>query len=128
MAWDLWLDPKTRDIQPGIVTSTNEIIQRLLTRLQRELGEWFLNTSAGLPWYGDAGGKLPGGDGILGAKMYSKTAVDLLIRREVLRTKGVSRILKLHTFFPAGSRSYTISMEIITDNGEIATLNFQGDQ
>ena len=74
----------------------------------RELGEWFLNTSAGLPWYGDKGGREPGGRGILGAKAHTKRAVDLLIRRETLGTDGVERIIKLNTLFPAGGRTYTM--------------------
>lgn len=41
MSWDFKLDPRTRDLKPGIVTGADEIVQRLITRLKRELGEWF---------------------------------------------------------------------------------------
>lgn len=53
MTWDFQLNPATRDLEPGYVSGPDEIVQRLITRLKRELGEWFLNTKAGLPWYGD---------------------------------------------------------------------------
>ena len=49
MAWDL--EFKNGDLTGGIVTGDDEVIQRIRTRLFRELGEWFLNTSSGLPWY-----------------------------------------------------------------------------
>lgn len=120
MAWDFKLDPGTRDLAPGIVTGPEEIIQRLLTRLQRELGEWFLNTSAGLPWYQD-------GRGILGSKAHTKRAVDLLIRRETLGTDGVERIIKLNTLFPAGGRTYTMYMEVFITGAGIMPLNIEGE-
>ena len=89
MTWDWKLHPGTRDLVPGIITGPEEIIQRLVTRLKRELGEWFLNTAAGLPWYGDRGGRELGGrGGILGAKAHTKRAVDLLIRRIHYRGNG----------------------------------------
>jgi hypothetical protein len=81
MSFDLRLDPVTRDLKPGIVTGSDEIVQRLVTRLKRELGEWFLAASAGIPWYQD-------GRGILGSKIHNMRAADLLIRREALETEG----------------------------------------
>ena len=98
MTWDLRLNPATRDLEAGTVNGPDEILQRLITRLKRELGEWFLNTKAGLPWYQN-------GQGILGSKASSKRAVDLLIRRETLGTAGVERIIKLNTLFSAGATS-----------------------
>ena len=35
--------------------SAAEVTQRVVTRLLRQLGEWFLNTTVGLPWYAYAG-------------------------------------------------------------------------
>ena len=118
MAWDLRLDPQTRDLKPGLVTGVQEILQRLQTRLKRELGEWFLNTSAGLPWY-------QSGNGILGSKTAAKRTVDLLIRREVLGTEGVERIIRLYTEFPAGSRSYRIELEVFIKGAGIELLTLE---
>ena len=47
MAWDL--EFKNGDLTGGIATGDDEVIQRIRTRLFRELGEWFLNTASGLP-------------------------------------------------------------------------------
>jgi len=127
MSWDLRLDPQTRDMVPGIITGPAEIVQRLITRLQRELGEWFLDTEAGLPWYGDAGGTQSGGRGILGSKVQTKRAVDLLIRRETLGTDGVERIVKLNTLFPGGGRTYTIYMEVFITGAGVMPINMAGE-
>lgn len=120
MAWDFKLNSGTRDLVPGIVTGPDEILQRLVTRLKRELGEWFLNTSAGLPWYQE-------GNGILGSKAHTKRAVDLLIRRETLGTDGVERIIKLNTLFPAGGRSYTVYMEVFITGAGLMSLSLEGE-
>jgi len=127
MSWDFKLDPGTRDLVPGIIAGPEEIVQRLITRLKRELGEWFLNTAAGLPWYGDKGGREYGGRGILGSKAHTKRAVDLLIRREALGTDGVERIIKLNTLFPARTRTYTMYMEVFITGAGAMPLSFEGE-
>ena len=110
MAWDL--EFKNGDLTGGIVTGDDEVIQRIRTRLFRELGEWFLNTSSGLPWYQD-------GKGILGSPLRDKGAVDLFIRKQALGTEGVSRILKLNSLFAAGQREYSIYMQVLLDSGKL---------
>ena len=135
MTWDLRLNPATRDLELGVVSGPDEVLQRLITRLKRELGEWFLNTKAGLPWYQN-------GRGILGSKASSKRAVDLLIRRETLGTQGVERIIKLNTLFAAGSpssgspsgaspsgggRTYSIYMEVFITGVGVVPVNFEGE-
>ena len=94
MAWDL--EFKNGDLTGGIVTGDDEVIQRIRTRLFRELGEWFLNTASGLPWYQD-------GKGILGSPLRDKGAVDLFIRKQALGTEAqqfvcrrAARILHLY--------------------------------
>lgn len=105
MAYDLALNPGTRDLVPGFVSGTNEVVQRLVTRLKRELGEWFLNTDAGLPWFQD-------GSGMLGSKPHTKRSIDLLVRREALGTAGVERIIKMNSLFLSGTREYSLYLEV----------------
>ena len=102
MPWDLRLDPMTRDLTAGYVDGKEEILQRLVTRLNRELGEWFLETSAGLPWY-------QRGQGLLGSR--NKFVLDMLIRRETKNTEGVERVLAMNTVYL--NRSYTIYMQLL---------------
>lgn len=113
MAWDLYLDPGTRDLKAGIVKGVDETMQRLITRLNRELGEWFLNTSAGLPWYQK-------GTGMLGSK--DKNRVELLIRKETLGTEGVNRIVILRTLFVLGSRNFNIFMTLVLEPATVINL------
>ena len=110
MAWDL--EFKNGDLTGGIATGDDEVIQRIRTRLFRERGEWFLNTASGLPWYQD-------GKGILGATLRDKGTVDLLIRKRILETEGVSRVLKLNSLFAAGQREYSIYMQVLLDSGKL---------
>lgn len=107
MSWDFALN-EFHDMSGGIVTGRDEIMQRLKVRLWRELGEWFMNTSVGLPWY-------QGGYGILGTSYKNKKAVDLLIRREILNTVGVLRILEMSTFFVSATREYNIRVVILIE-------------
>lgn len=111
MAWDLRLNA-SRDLVPGIVTGDNEILQRLFTRLQRELGEWFLNVEAGLPWYQK-------GTGLLGSK--DSQTLDLLIRKETLGTEGINRIVSYSAIYASNTRQYSIAMTLVTESG---TYNF----
>ena len=117
MSWDLRLGPN-RDLTTGIVTGVDEIIQRLVTRLNRELGEWFLNTSAGFPWYQN-------GNGLLGSR--DKQNLNLLIRRETLQTAGINRIVKFNSMFNTTTRQFTIYMYLVTEQGVVNfTLTEEG--
>lgn len=113
MSWDLCLDTKTRDLKPGIVTGIAEIMQRLITRLSRELGEWFLDTEAGLPWYQN-------GAGLLGSKKAK--LLDLLVRKETLGTKGILRIVRYSSLYASASRQYSVSMELVTEAGLVKMI------
>lgn len=117
MSWDLRLDRTTRDLVAGYSTDEEEVLQRLLTRLNRELGEWFLETSAGLPWY-------QAGEGLLGSR--NKFVLDMLIRREARETDGVDRILQMNTVY--AHRSYTIYMQLLLSSSTIIefTLTEEG--
>lgn len=111
MAWDFRLDPKTRDLVSGYSIGIEEVLQRLVTRLNRELGEWFLETSAGLPWYQN-------GEGLLGSR--NKFVLDMLIRREVRDTSGIDRILKMNTTFI--QRSYTVYMQLLLSDSTVVAF------
>ena len=69
-------------------------------------------TASGLPWYQD-------GKGILGATLRDKGTVDLLIRKGILETEGVVRVLKLNSLFAAGQREYSIYMQVLLDSGKL---------
>lgn len=120
MAYDFRIDPVTNDISAEYVSGSDEVLQRIRTRLRREYGEWFLNTTEGIPWIGT------NGSGILGSKYYSRDTFLLLIRRCIQDTAGVKRVLKLNTTYSPGDRSCDIYCEVLldTDIVESLTLNY----
>ena len=120
MAWDL--EFKNGDLTGGIATGDDEVIQRIRTRLFRERAEWFLNTASGLPWY-------QYGKGILGAALREKSTVDLLIRKRILETEGVARVVKLNTLFSIGSRTCSVYMQVLMNSGSVVedTLTIGGE-
>lgn len=117
MAWDLKLNQTTRDLEAGIITNVEEVLQRLITRLNRERGEWFLDTSVGLPMYQD-------GTGLLGSK--NKGVLELLIRKETLGTAGVNRIVQLNTRYQSKERTLSIYMQLIVE--DVGLVDFYLDE
>jgi len=81
---DLPIDPKTNDLayKDGKIVwvkGDDEIIQRVKTRLRRIFGEWFLNYTAGVPYYNGQ---------MLGSNDYDYTR--LTLKNEILGTEGVT--------------------------------------
>lgn len=116
MSWDIALNSRGT-LAGGIVTGDNEILQRLWIRLNRELGEWFLNTEVGLPWYQN-------GYGILGSKPQRKNDIDLLIRREISRTEGIVQILKYNAIYASGTRIYDVYCVVLLKNNRTTEFTF----
>lgn len=114
MSWDFRLN-ENWDLSPGEVTGSDEVMQRLKLRLLRELGEWFLDTTAGLPWYQD-------GHGMLGAKMSQQNNALLLIRRCVMDTEGVKAIEKLTTRYILGNRTFSVYIRVLLTDRTVREL------
>lgn len=103
MSWDLALQYGTGDLTNSVVYGDDEVLQRIYIRLNKELGEWFLNTSSGLPWYQD-------GAGMLGAKPNRKSDIDLVLRNCVNNTPGVKTVESFKSTFIG--RVYTCDFSI----------------
>lgn len=113
MAWDLGLN-EHGDLSGEIVTKRDEIAQRVLNRLRRELGEWFLATDSGVPWYGNSE---EGFQGILGTNMKRRDSVDLILRTVILGTDGVKSIKKFNSLIDYSTRKYSVYFSIVTEYG-----------
>ena len=116
MSWDIALNSRGT-LAGGVVTGDDEVLQRLWIRLNRELGEWFLNTEVGLPWYQN-------GYGILGSKPQRKNDIDLLIRREISRTEGIVQILKYNAIYASGTRIYDVYCVVLLKNNRTTEFTF----
>lgn len=119
MSWDLALNDNY-DLTGGIVTGSEEIIQRVRLRLYRILGEWFLNTGSGIPWY-------ESGAGILGAPKNKIDLVNLMLRQCILETAGVERIMDFQSEFLLGQRGLTIYTSLLLDTGLVQDLSLTFD-
>lgn len=116
MSWDLALQSGTGDLINNIVSGDDEVLQRVYIRLNKELGEWFLNISSGLPWYQD-------GAGMLGAKPHRKSDVDIVLRNCVSNTLGVKTVESFKSTFIGRTYTcyFTVKLETATYS---ATLEF----
>lgn len=119
MAWDFAVDHTTGDMIGGYVTGQDEIVQRVQTRLYRHLGEWFVNTSAGLPWHAGPSeimaGELTEATAIMGTRNFRYA--DIWIRNEIAETDGVIQIVDFNTYFETTTREYSIRAQIATQYG-----------
>lgn len=93
----------TADVNPA---GTDSVIQFVTQRLKLYLGEWFMNTSDGLPWYQQ----------ILVANA-DKSVVDGLLRDCILGTPGVTTLLSYTSHQDLGKRTMTVSFSILTATG-----------
>lgn len=88
--------------------------QRLLILLRTWMGEWFLDTTYGIPWE----------QRILAKKQVSKASVDLILQQKVLSDEGVKEIVSWESTFV--NRHYDLTFKIKVVDGTISaplTLN-----
>jgi hypothetical protein len=79
------------------------VAQAVQTRLLLYTGEWFIDTSDGMPWRTDVLGK------------YTKQAYDTVMKQRVLGTPGVRAILDYVSSFDGNTRilSYSFTLDTI---------------
>jgi hypothetical protein len=89
--------------QPFLVNSPQAVGQAVLTRLKLWLGEWFLNTADGTPYYTQ----------VLGER-YGKSP-DAAIKARILGTPGVTSLVAYSSTFVGGSaRMLTVQTVVQT--------------
>lgn len=113
---DIPIDAQTNDIvyKNGKIVWTkgnDEIVQRVRTRLRRIFGEWFLYYTAGIPYFNGM---------ILGSNNYDY--VMLVIRNEILETKGVTSVDSLNIITDNMTKKTYVYAEIKV-NAETYTIN-----
>ena len=109
---DIFLDRQTHDIIVGdydlpVVCGIDLIRQRLKQRLLTILGEWFLNTEIGLPWFQE-----------LSQKGIDDDRVTALIMRVIAETEGVDEIVELD--LNRRDRRLQVDFRVTSPEGEIA--------
>lgn len=115
---DILLNTDTHDIvfvngtAPVTTTQQINVAQRLKITLQTFLGEWFLNTDLGVPYF----------EAIFG-KVVNKSSVDLILQDKILSDPGVIEMVSFDSSIDA-SRTYSMSFRVRTSEGVTDELNF----
>ena len=110
---DLALDLDTNDLtfedrDLATVSGSELVAQRLQVALQLFKGEWFLDADAGIPWYQE----------IL-EKCVPTTVVDSILRKQIVATEGVNRILKYASSIDAATRIVSVAFTVDTVYGPV---------
>lgn len=90
------------------ITGRAEIAQTIKTRIRLYLGEYFRDITDGTPWFQSILGK--------GTSLANKEAT---LRQRIVQTDGVLRLTKFETTFDIDSRKYSITVNVLTNDGAI---------
>lgn len=106
----LALDPETNDLfkdstgNLGIVRGAVAVGQHVRQRLKTFRGEWFLDTTAGVPWLAQ----------IMGRE-YDPALAEAVVKAEILDTDAVTEITSFSVGFNRGTRDLQIrDIEVLT--------------
>ncbi|SEU36129.1 hypothetical protein SAMN03159335_05380 [Burkholderia cepacia] len=88
-----------------LVNSPDAVAQAVITRLRLHRGEWFLDTTAGMPWDTDVLGK------------YTSGKYDAAIRTCILGTQGVTELTSYSSTADPETRVLTVTATINTIYG-----------
>lgn len=115
---DLKLDLTTNDIifQNGDISFTapgqESLAQRLNIKLRFFMGEWFLNMDFGIPYFQQ-----------IFVKPVVQYTIDAIFKSQILETPGVLELTSYTSSFDNVSRTFTLSFEVISEQGD--SLDFQ---
>lgn len=102
------------DIQNGVlvrIEGADEVAQRIRQRLRTFYGEWFLNLTAGVPYF----------EAIL-VKNPDRTTVDALFKKAILETPGLLELTKFELQLDTSDRTLTVSIAGRATDGPIELL------
>jgi hypothetical protein len=91
-----------------LVDGIDQIRQKIKIRLQFFLGEWFLDTSIGVPFWNEVHLKNP-----------NKVKVDAALKATILDTPGVNSLTAYDSTFDVASRTLTVNFTVDTIYGEL---------
>jgi hypothetical protein len=92
----------------ALVEGVQQIRQRLASRLQFFLGEWFLDLRQGIPYFRDVLVKNPNLD-----------VIRSLMRRVILDTPGTLSLVKLEIELDSSARTLSVAFEAVVEGGSI---------
>lgn len=118
---DLTIDPTTGDLlvtagDLPLVTDIDAIRQEAEIRMSFFLGEWFLDVTAGIPYFQSILVKAP-----------NLNAIRSIFIDEVLNVVGIKSVLSMDLSYDAVARKLSVSWAADTDLGELveSTVDFE---
>lgn len=90
------------------VEGADEVVQRLRQRLRTFLGEWFLDTSLGVPYFQEILKKNP-----------QQGVVDAILKKHIVNTPGVINLLEYVFVVNTAERTSTLTFKVLSVDGPI---------
>ncbi len=115
---DLKIDPLTNDIVmtqgvPETVSDSEAKAQRIRTRLLTVRGEWFLDTTFGLDYYG-----------VVWVKSTPRAVLSAHIKREILKSADAGdRITEFSSSFDGTTRALSVTAKLVGADGTTTTVS-----
>lgn len=109
---DILIDEETNDIvfingqTPVTDNQKLTVSQRLKIRLQTFLGEYFLDTTVGVPYYQRIFGKV-----------RNKSTIDTIFQKQILDDEGVIEIVSYSSSIDSASRLMSVEFTVRTSEG-----------
>lgn len=91
-----------------LISDVDQVIQKIDIRLRFFLGEWFLDTSVGLPYYED----------VL-KKDFDTGVLEASFKAQILGTPGVDSLSEFDLFLE-GTRTLIVTFKVFISGEEIA--------
>lgn len=109
---DFEIDKETNDLAIisndfSLVESTNQIIQHLTIRLRFFLGEWYLDTNLGVPFYQ-----------LIFIKNPNQIQIESVLKQEIVQTFGVERLITFESAYDENNRKYSVKFSAISISGD----------
>ena len=98
----------TRNYGLAHISGNDQIAQRISTRLKLLLGEWFLDTGAGVPWF----------DQIL-VKNPNRAIVQGALKRTILQTPKVNELVEFDIAEDSVNRKIVIHFAVTVNDGSV---------
>jgi hypothetical protein len=92
-----------------LVSGAQEVRQRLIERLLTFQGEWFLDTTIGVPYYQD----------IL-KKAVDAAVIEAIFKTEIIETPGILELLDFDTDYSASTRQFDVAFVVRSTTGEVS--------
>ena len=89
-------------------TGAEAVLQRVRQYLSTFLGEWFLDTRVGVPWFQQ-----------IMIKGFDPVVVDAVLKTTILNIPGVEELTKFELDLDTKTRELTLTFKAIGDDGPI---------